>query len=70
MIGKLVKISRYGERFWVRDVRELETGIFVGTVDNDLDPQNVFRRGDQIPFAACEISEMMDYPKPKLQVVG
>ena len=69
MKGKLVKISRYGESFWIRDVREIEPGMFVGAVDNDLGPNNPFRAGDPIPFALCEIGEVMDYPKPRLSVV-
>lgn len=57
---KLVKIRRYGESFWVRDIRELEGDIFVGVVANNLDPEtNPFHFGDPIPFAACEICEVL-----------
>lgn len=58
MREKLVKISRYGESFWVRDVHEAESDVFVGVVDTDLDPDNRFRCGDIVPFAACEILEV------------
>ena len=69
MKADLVKISRYAETFWVGDVREVEPGIFIGTVGNDLTPENMFRRGDAVPFAAREIGETMDKPKPRLSVV-
>jgi hypothetical protein len=69
MIGKLVKISRYAEAFWVRDVREFEPGLFVGVVDNELSPSNPYKLGDLVPFVEREVREVMDHPKPALSVV-
>lgn len=69
MLGKLVKVSRNGEFFWLRDVKEVSTNVYVGTCDNNLDVGNSFRFGDAVPFAPQEVIEMMDYPKPKLAVV-
>lgn len=68
--GKLVKISRYAQAFWVRDVRQLEPGIWVGVVDNNLGLGSPFQLGDPIPFASCEVTEAMEYPKPTLTIVA
>ena len=70
MRGKIVKISRYGEAFWIKNIREVEAGMFIGVVDNELRKENPFRIGDSIPFAACEVGETMDYPTPTLRVVN
>lgn len=67
--GKLVKVSRCGESFWVRDVREVASGVWVGTVDNDLAEENDFRAGDTIPFAPQEIRDVKEYAKPALSLV-
>lgn len=65
MAENFAKISRYGESFWIRNIREVEPGIYVGSVDNDLCSDNLFKIGDAIPFAKCEIMEWEVW-KPKL----
>lgn len=69
MFGKLVKINRYSESFWLREVRSIAPDVWIGTVDNELMPDNPFRRGDTVPFAEREIIDTTDFPKPKLEVV-
>jgi hypothetical protein len=67
--GNLVKISRYNERFWVRDVREIQPGVYVGTVDNELMASNPFKIGDQISFTTLEVLDVREHRKPQLSVV-
>ena len=68
-LGKIVKVSRYGEAFWLRDVRMIEPGVFVGICNNDLLASNLFKFGDTIPFAEVEPSDVCDHKKPDLKVV-
>lgn len=47
------KISRNAEAFWVGNVREVEPGVYVGTVANELaDPR--FPLGAKISFVDAE----------------
>jgi hypothetical protein len=53
----LAKISRNGEMFWVRGVRQLEPGVFVGRVDNTLcDPR--FELGSVVAFVDAEVVDV------------
>jgi hypothetical protein len=55
----LAKISRNGEMFWVRGVRLLEPGVFVGRVDNTLcDPR--FQPGSAVAFVDAEVVEFRE----------
>lgn len=69
-LGMFVKVIRYGERFWLRDVRHVVDDVYVGVANNDLMPDNLFACGDLVPFAAKEVIDMMEHPTPKLKVVG
>jgi hypothetical protein len=54
----LVKISRNSEMFWVRGVRELEPGVFVGFADNALCDSR-FQVGSVVAFVEAEIVDVM-----------
>ncbi len=60
---KACKISRWGQRFWVKDCRELEPGIWAGVVNNDLGDQPPLTYGDTIAFVAQEIIDPEEGPK-------
>ena len=54
--GRMVKIIRNGERFWVRNVREMD-GRLYGQVDNDVVMQP-FTHGEIIEILADEIIDV------------
>jgi hypothetical protein len=52
----LAKISRSGEMFWVRGVREIAPGVFAGQVNNVIcDPR--FPLGSTVAFVKAEVVE-------------
>lgn len=60
----IVKISRDGESFWVKDViKWVSSGcgkktVFKGIIDNDLAPDNRWKLGDTITFQEDEIIDI------------
>jgi hypothetical protein len=53
--GRIVKVSRNNERFWLRNVRELD-GKLLGQVDNNV-TQQPFSAGDIIEITEDEIMQ-------------
>lgn len=51
--GRIVKIVRFGERFWLRNVRMLD-GKLIGQVDNHL-LEAPYRKGQIIELTEDEI---------------
>lgn len=56
--GLLTKISRNGERFWLRNCRPMN-GKLYGQVDNNL-LANPYKQGDVISFEREEIIDWID----------
>ncbi|MBC6444621.1 MAG: hypothetical protein GDA50_04205 [Alphaproteobacteria bacterium GM202ARS2] len=64
---RTVKIERCNEKFWVRDIKMFSAVFdgFAGVVDNDLDDNNDFARGDIVVFQGCEVRKV-SVQAPKL----
>ena len=53
-----VKISRDGERFWLREIRTEGDGTKTGVVDNEL-LVAPYKRGERIEFREAEVIDAM-----------
>lgn len=65
--GDVVKIARDAQAFWVREVKMVDAGVWIGIVDNNTG-HPVFDYGDMIAFVDKEVSEVWD-KTPSLTVV-
>jgi len=55
----LAKISRNGEAFWVKNIVQLEPGVFRGIIDNHVVNQRSLKAGDVIAFVESEVKEVV-----------
>jgi hypothetical protein len=55
--GDIVKVCNKMERFWVEIVGR-DGQLFLGSVDNYLDPAGPINYGDLIEFHACNVYEI------------
>jgi hypothetical protein len=56
--GKIVKISRNGERFWLVDVMKDDDGHYFGRVNNHLVRLHPYKENDIIKFHGDEVLDV------------